>query len=147
MVGTGNGTERVKIEGRKNNCGAGSRREWTSQQKVELIDKVREAVNQGLSKDPTDYFRNVRTLSPSEVERRRNFISKWSKCYNILMQNVMVLKNKCAKGSAWIRKGVSTQSSLLHEIETEIYEDFAIRRMSSQKVSATWICVNGNKIY
>ena len=87
---------------------------------MELIDEVTEAVNQGLAKDPMDYFRNVRKLSPSEVERRRNFISIWSKYYKVLMQDAMGLKKKCAKGSAQIRKGVITQSSPLHEIETEL---------------------------
>ena len=147
MVVIGDETEKVKIDGRKNNFGSVSRRQWTSQQKVELIDEVREPVNQGLAKNLTDYFRNVRKLSPIEVEHRKFFIIKWSKYYKILMQDVMGLKNKCSKGSAWIQKGVSTLLSLFHEIEIEIYEEFVIRRKSSQKVSATWICVNGKKIY
>ena len=81
MVRIGDDNEKVKIYGRKNNCGEDSRRQWTSQQKVELIDEVREPVNQGLAKNLTDYFRNVRKLSPSKVELRRNLISKCSKDY------------------------------------------------------------------
>ena len=49
-------------------------------------------MNQGHAKYPTDYFKNVRKLSPSEVERGRNFISKRSKYYKVLMQDVMGLK-------------------------------------------------------
>ena len=56
---------------------------------MELIDEVTEAVNQGLAKDQTNYFINVRKLIPSEVERRRNFISTCSKDYKVLMQDVM----------------------------------------------------------
>ena len=63
------------------------------------------------------------------------------------MQDVMGLKNKCAKGSANIRKGVSIQSYPFHNIETELYKEFVSRIKSSQKVSATWIRINGNKIY
>ena len=63
------------------------------------------------------------------------------------MQYVMGLKNKCAKGLANIRKGVSTQSSPFHDIETELYKEFVSRIKSSQKVSATWIRINREKIY
>ena len=66
----------MNIDGRKKNHGAGIRMQWTSQYNVELIRKVTEAVNQGLAKDPTNNFRNVGKLSPSEVERRKKFISK-----------------------------------------------------------------------
>ena len=87
---------------------------------MELIEEVTEYLNQGLAKYPIDYFRNVRKLIPSEVDRRINFISKCQKYYKVSMQYVMRLKKKCAKGSAQTRKGVITQSSPLHEIETEL---------------------------
>ena len=41
MVGIGDDTEKVNINVRKNNFGSGSRRECTSQHKLELIDEVR----------------------------------------------------------------------------------------------------------
>ena len=63
------------------------------------------------------------------------------------MQDVMVLKNKFSIGSDWIRKVVSTQLSTFNDIEIELYKDFVSRRNISQKVSATWIRINGNKIY
>ena len=63
------------------------------------------------------------------------------------MQDVMRLKNKYTKVSARIRKVVITQASPFHKIETELYKDFLSRRNSSQKVSATWICIIGKKIY
>ena len=63
------------------------------------------------------------------------------------MQDVIGLKKKCAKGSAWMRKVVITQLFLFYEVETELYYEFVSRRKSSQKVSATWICINGKKIY
>ena len=84
----------MKIDGRENNYGEASRRQWTSKKNAELIDEVTESVNQVLAKYPKDYFRNVRKLSPSKVELRRNLISKCSKDYYVLMQDVMVLKNK-----------------------------------------------------
>ena len=76
MIGIGNYTENLKIDDRKSNHVSGSGRQRKSRQKVEFIDKVTKAVNQGLAKYPTDYFRIVRKLIPSEVGRRRNFISK-----------------------------------------------------------------------
>ena len=104
-------------------------------------------MNKSLSKRPTDYFNNVQKLSPSEVERRRIFISKWSEDYSLLIQYVMGLKNNFAKGIAHICKGVRTQSSPFHDIETELYNEFVVRKKGSQKVSATWIQINGKKIY
>ena len=95
MVEIGDDTENMNINGRKNNHGAGSRRQWKSQQKLELIDEVTEAVNQVLAKGPTEYFRNMRKLIPSEVEHRRSFISKRSKYYKVLMHNMMELKKMC----------------------------------------------------
>ena len=83
---------------------------------MELIEEVTEYLNQGLAKYPIDYFRNVRKLIPSEVDRRINFISKCQKYYKVSMQYVMRLKNKFAKVSAWICKEVITQSSSFHDI-------------------------------
>ena len=54
-------------------------------------------MNRVLANNPVDYFSNVRKLSPSEVGRRRNFISKWSKDYKVLMQDVMGLEEKLLK--------------------------------------------------
>ena len=122
MVGIGYDTEKVDIGYRNKKWVSGSRSQWTSLNKVELVEKVTEAVNQGLAKYPKDYFRNMGKLISGEVERRRNFISKWSKDYKVLIQDVMGLKNKCAKVSAWVCKVVSNKSYPFHEIEIEPYK-------------------------
>ena len=73
---------------------------------MEFIDKVVEGVNQDLDKYTTDYFMKERKLIPSELEHRRNSISILSKYYKFLMQDVVGLKKKFAKGSDRIRKEV-----------------------------------------
>mmetsp|Transcript_1451 Transcript_1451/g.2662 ORF Transcript_1451/g.2662 Transcript_1451/m.2662 type:complete len:117 (-) Transcript_1451:300-650(-) len=49
-----------KTDGRKGNRGSSKRHQWTVREKLEFVDEVMQAIDDGLASSATSYFRDVK---------------------------------------------------------------------------------------
>ena len=133
------------LDGRKTNRGCAVRQNWSSRQKVEFVDEVIQAINEGVAGSVTEYYRDVMKCVPAEVERLRNRFTKWSKAdaYGRCLDDLLG-RNKSSNGK---KRQTRNTASPFHEIETELYSQFVEKRKKGQKVSSKWLQVNGRKIF
>ena len=142
------GGDAVVKDKRVNNRGAAVRRRYSAREKVDFVDKVNEFINDvsNSSVSVASYFRGVLKCRESEVQSMCNTYYKWGKKEEY-ENNLRVILNmpKNAKGRRRVTN--SNKKSPYHDMESELYSKFVTMRRSGRKVSASYIRIEGKKIF
>jgi hypothetical protein len=131
-----------KTDGRKGNRGSSKCHQWTVREKLEIVDEVMQAIDDGLASSATNYFRDVKQCQPAEVEYLRNNFCSCDSVYR-----TMVARSVGVGQSVNVKMKRRNAQSPFHEIENQLYAEFVDKRKKAQKVSSKWFRIQAQKIF
>jgi hypothetical protein len=135
----------AKIDKRSNNRGSAIRVRKSQREKLDLINEVEMAIDDGKVSNTFEYFRNILKMSAAEVERYGNAVNKWRKgeAYATILKGCVGIND--AKG---MQKAKTHNSrSPFHEIEAQLYKIMVDHRSKGRRVSTQFLRTHARRIY